>query len=527
MKKELIIFNGGLQTKVAPHLAQPNQAIECENIDLTKGSMYPYSVATDTGLTATGYFNILDNSGSLVSSDEDEKRSYVRYGTRIYYTNGSYGNYGLYRVYNDGTIDDATPPSVSSFGGITFGTNISNGNLDGDYIYVYTVVDDEGIESVPSPTYSITANNEDIVLNFGTDAVDYETVSRRNIYRTGGNNPTFNLVGELESGTNTFTDNTRDIDVARIELSSFDAYPPPTNLDYVVESNGTLFGVVDDRVYFSLNGRPEFWNPLDFLVLSNKCTGLGVYRDSVLAFTDDSCYVINGFNRDNITQEKLPYNEGCLTHYSITNITEFVVWTSRNGVCIYNGSTIEVVTRNILSWFSKTRIGEATFNSLESTFDANIGYQVSQAFGLEGKYYAIFQGGIGVFDIFNGIASTITGIDSPKGLHYNYIENSLSITTEDKKVYVMANDSLINMTARWRTPELTMTTESTIKQFRKVEFDEVPLTVDIYVDNELIKSYNNRSKLFLPSGSIGRNISLDIYTNKEIRSMEIQYGELR
>lgn len=524
MKRETIIFNGGLQTKVAPHLAQPNQAIECENIELHEGSICPMAQpASNEDLSPSGYSCLLSRNGTLMSSDIDEIRDYTYYGSRIYFTNGEYGNYGLYRIKSNDTIVDAVPPTVTAYGGITFGTPIANGNLDGDYSYVYTVVDEEGIESVPSPTYNVTATNQDIVINFGSDTVT-ETVEFRKIYRTGGNNPTFNLIGEVPSGTNTFTDNTRDIDVSRIELTSFDAYAPPTNLQYLEEANGTLWGAVGDRVYFSINGRPEFWNPLDYIVLNDTCTGIGVYRDTVLAFTDGDCYVIGGFSRDTITQERLPFNEGCLNNASISNITEFVVWTSKNGVCVYNGSTITVATKNILSWFTKTRIGTATFDSLEAQFNSNIGYQVSQAIGLDGKYYGVFQGGIGVFDIDKGIASTITAIDEPVGLYYSVIENSIAVITKSLEVYYLNTGSQENTTGRWRTPEMFFDNYEVKKQFRHIEFDVAPTQLDVYVDNKLIKQYNNKRRCFLPSGLFGRTISLDIYTDKEIRSVTIQYG---
>jgi hypothetical protein len=548
MKRETILFNGGLQTKVAPHLAQPNQAVECSNLDLDKGSIYPYSSAVlKRDYTANGYYAYVDKSDNFITSFADEKRSYAEYGSRLYFTNGSYGSYGLYRVKDDLSTVDAVPPTVTSFGGITFNANIADGNLNAEYAYVYTVVDEEGIESIPSTPYSVVANNENVSISFGSDTVN-ETVIGRKLYRTGGSNPTFNLIAEIPVGTDTYIDSTRDIDVSRIELTSFDSYSPPVELEYLKEANGTLWGAVGERVYFSGNGRPEVWNPLDYVTLNRNCTGIGVYRDLVLAFTDNETYVISGFNRDNIVVDKLPYKEGCINHYSIANVTEFLVWTSDNGVCIFNGSTIEVVTKNLLSWHRDVKAGGATFDSLESSFDSNIGYNVTQAVGLDGKYYAIFQEGIGVFDLDKGLASTITDfVDVPAGIFYDRAENLVGIITENTsptiddlsfdtldiefdldggiEVYLIGSDSEDKMLGVWKTPEIFLSGYEIIKQFRKIEFDTSVESVTVFIDNKQIKQYNNKKKIFLPSGSFGYTISLRIETSKEVRSMKIEYGD--
>jgi hypothetical protein len=272
MKSETIIFNGGLQTKVAPHLAEPNYALECENIDLDKGSIYPVSEwITNNSVVPTGYYCTYHND-IFISSVGDEVRSYAKLGTRTYFTNADSGSFGLYRIKDDGTIVDAEPPTIT----------------------------------------------------------------------------TFNFIADIDIADTSYTDSIRDIDVSRIELNSFDSYAPKDGIDNLVENNGTMWASLGDKVYFSANGRPEIWNPLDFLVLNDTCTGLASYRNGVLAFTEGDTYIITGFNRDNVAIEKLPYQEGCIGHATIANITEYVLWTSKNGVCIFDGATIDVITKDRL-----------------------------------------------------------------------------------------------------------------------------------------------------------------------------------
>jgi hypothetical protein len=540
MKKRLLTFEGGLQTKVAPHLAQPNQSVECENIDLTKGSIYPLKgyvskeyLDGETDLV-TGYSNIM-YEGILISSEPSETRSYARYGSRLYFTNGTHVldgdsvSYGLYRAKANGEIVDAVPPSTPN-GTITESSK-TDGLLNGTYSYVYTLIDDDGIESTPSSVYTLSANASDSTINlsFGASSSVTEDVSYIRIYRTGGSNPTWNLIHEKEwdnTGSYTYSDNTPDIDVSRIELASFDSTAPLSNLQYLTESNGTLFSSVGDRVYFSNNGRPEFWSPLDFLVLDDECTGLGTYRDTVVAFTESSTYVISGFNRDNITLDRLPYNEGCLNNESIANVTELLVWASKNGICAYNGGSVELVTRNILEWDTKITLGESTFDSLDFAWDDTVGYDVTNSIGFGGIYYAIYANGIGLLDFNNNARASVISYSEPiRDIFLDDSENTLVIVT-DEGAYKVDNDEDVNLTARWKTPEITDETDTSIKQYRKVELSQKPTQVDIFIDGSLVKSVSNKRIFFLPSGCYGRNIQFDIYTDNEIRSLKYEYGVL-
>ena len=523
MEKHLIVFNGGLQTKVAPHLVDDTQAVACVNVDLDKGSIYPYSEWVENELvTATGTKPFFYGETLITNSDEADDRSYAIFGTRLYWSNADFTGYGLMRYDGTSAGTNAIAPTVSVYGSLTLTPSGTNGAMNDTYAYVYTVIDTDGIESVPSPITTVSPVNQNVDITIGADTVT-ETVAARRIYRTGGSNPTFNLIAELTAPTLTYTDETRDLDVSRIELNTFDNYAPPPSLTNLIEASGTMWGSVGDRVYFSKEGQPEFWNPLDFVTLSDTCTGLGVYRDLVIAFTESNTYVITGFNRDNISIDKLPYNEGCLNHHSIANVTEFLLWTSKNGVCIYNGSTVEIVTRNILSWTANTVLGSSTFDSLDSTFDANIGYNVTYALGLRGKYYAVYQDGIGVIDLNDRTLASTIQLDTVKGLYYDYKDNSINAIVEDLTTYVFDRDS-VNMSAQWKTPELQDGEYAQLKQYRRVFLSDVASEVITYVNGIEVLTRTNTKGFFLPSGAIGNTIQFHITTDREIRTLKYEFG---
>jgi hypothetical protein len=390
------------------------------------------------------------------------------------------------------------------------------------YIYMYTVVDTDGIESTPSPQYAVNPANQNVSITIGTDVVTEDVLYRR-IYRTGGSNPTFNLIAELDATTLTYTDSTRDLDVSRIELSTFTNYAPPTSLTNLVENSGTFWGSVGDRVYFSENGNPEFWNPLDFVVLNDTCTGIGKFREYILAFTEADAYIISGFNRDSITMSKLPYNEGCINHFSIANVNELLVWTSKNGICAFNGSSIDVVTRNIISWFSDTLVGNAVFDSMSGTFDANVGYKVTYAIGVQGIYYAVYQSGIGILDFNNGVVASTIELEDVKSLYFDEDENKVvGITGDLNRWYI--NSGTENLVGAWRTPRLQDEGYASIKQYRRVTLDSAPEYVRVFIDGEEKLRMNKTKDFFLTSGCIGHTIQFEIGTKQEIRSLKYLYG---
>jgi len=539
MKSQVVLFNGGLQTLSSPHLAQPNQAINCINVDLDKGSIFPLD-GYDKASTVSGLYTTTFNGAVVSNTDKTDTRSYANLGNRLYWSSGDYGTVGLYRLKPDGvTVVDAVPPSVTTYGSISLKDNASNTPIAKTYFYAYTVVDEDGIESLPSPSVEIEIGEGDvditIDLSVSSEVVTGGTVTFRRIYRTGGANPTYNLIAEIEANKLTYDDKTRDIDVSRIELTSFDSYPPPLKLTNLVSLNGTMWGSVGNRVYFSAQGRPEFWYPLDFFDLDEECIGLGKYRDSIIAFTENRTYVARGTNRDNLILDKLPYNEGCVSHWNITNITEALVWTSRNGVCMYDGSSVQVISRNILSWASEGIISDATFdkyNPTETKWNDNSGYYVEFASGYRGKYYAVYRGGIGVVDIFKGaIAST----KSLAGVESVYVDNQTNTVTfidtnldtfKSEAIPSVKVESLTNPMAIWKTPKLTEGAEPKLKQYRRVLVSGLAEKIEVTIDDRLFTTVYNTDDFYLPSGGIGQTIQFTIYTLREIKSIQYEFGVL-
>jgi hypothetical protein len=548
---ELITFDGGLSTKIDPHLISRNEAVICQNVNLENGVLTPLQEMQFIE-NVKGEHLYVYGSSIITNDSMSDNRFYDEYAGRLYWTDGVYGSYGLLRYDSTVTPDpdvgvdaEAPNPYDQATYPITVSTSTVIGQLsNAEYTYAVTLVDSDGIESVPVVIGSATATkNKSIKLCVDSASVTtYLTsiTSTVNIYRTGGDNPTFNLVVEGMSPTHPlvqidgsdlcYYDSVADINVSRIELTSFENYAPNDNMDMLIELKGTFYGAVDKRVYFSQTGRPEFWHPLDYVQLDRECTGLGKFGDTIIAFTRTSAYTLSGNNRDNIVLQRMPFNQGCVNKHTVANIDAFLIWTSLNGICLFDGANIQVLTKKSIAWDEFARVGNATFHDITTKWDGGSGFSIKYAAGYQDKYYGVFNNGIVIIDLSSGLkVSTI------------YVENvtSVAFNREDDFLYVIVDklngtfdvhaliNSGTNMEATWKTGRLTDGSINIKKHYRQVTVDGVADTINVYVDTVLKHTATNQEKFMLPSGCIGDDIQFEIITTSEVEGLKYQYTELK
>ena len=557
MIQQIVRFDGGLSTKISPHLIQSNEGIVCENVNLEKGTLYPLSSLTQLSTpndNVAGKHIYVQEDIVISNQAEADDRFYDTYGGRTYWTNDSYGTYGLVR-YNDTDIGiEATAPSALSTTELSYILINESAAVEGfltqgaAYVYAFTIVDTDGIESAPvfkdgvDPTASKNSMELKIThANLVTIQTNHPDMVGINVYRVGGDNPTFNLlIDELSETTPDVVDDltnylwydkVADIDVSRIELYTFENTPPPEDLDMLLEINGTMWGSVGKKIHFARTGSPEYWGNLDYVQLDKDCTGLGKFGDSVIAFTRTSAYIITGSTRDDVSIDRLPFNQGCVQKHTVVNIDAYLVWTSLNGICIFNGSSIEVLTKKSISWDEFGRVGNLTYDDYGTDltkWDSASGFDIQYAAGWQDKYYGVFNNGIVILDLSDGLKVSSIAVENVKSVAINSDDNLLyvvvlnaDLTTYD--VYYLSENET-KMTATWKTGRLDDQTTDVIKHYRDVEFDGNPTTVEVFIDGISKKVYTGKSKFKLPAGSFGRDIQFEITTTEEIRSMKYEYS---
>ena len=538
MIQQLLTFEGGLSTKTAPHLIGRTEGIVCENVDLESGALTPLSslqfIQNVSGKHIYSYNDVL-----VYNTSEDDDRFYDEYGGRLYWTNDGFNTYGLMRYdgTNTGVNAEAPDPYPIVDAPVTASEETTYGQVTAGatYTYALTTVDEDGIESAPvflDPITMSNQNNKSIKLCVDSTQVNTHLPLNHtvNIYRQGGANPTFNLVVENMHPTNDlvhtegnnlcYSDTVADIDVSRIELTTFENTPPMDHIDMLVEVQGTMFAAYGKKVYFSRSGSPEYWSSLDFITLDKDCTGLGKFGNNVVAFTKTSAYLISGYSRDTILLERLPFNQGCINKHSIVNIDAYLLWTSMHGICLFDGSNIQVLTKKTLAWDEFGRLGNATYADFDDTttkWASDLGFDVKYAVGYQDKYYGVIKDGVVVLDLSEGIR--VSTIATPEIA-------SCAINLDDNMIYFVVDKldntydvySLIEsdskMEATWKTGRIADGTVSTTKHYREVELSETPVSVEVFIDGEskylstgkrnlnflllyMVKIFNLKSKLLM------------------------------
>jgi hypothetical protein len=264
--------------------------------------------------------------------------------------------------------------------------------------------------------------------------------------------------------------------------------------------------------------------------LDKECTGLGKFGDNVIAFTKTSAYMISGYNRDNIVLQRMPFNQGCTEPHSVVNIDAYLLWTSLNGICLFDGSAIQVITKKTIAWDEFDRLGNSTFDEITNKFDGGSGFTIKYAAGFQDKYYGVLNNGVVIIDLSNGLKVSTIAMDNVVSVAFNKEDNFLYLVTDKGDgtydVYGLLNTGT-NMEATWKTGRLTDGTVNVKKHYRQVTVDGVADTIEVYIDGVLKHTVHNKEAFMLPAGCIGDDIQFKIVTTNEIQGLKYQYSVLK
>ena len=134
--------------------------------------------------------------------------------------------------------------------------------FNGTYQYLYTFYNsDDGTESAPSPLsdeLTATSGNIDITL---PDVSTDPQVTKKRLYRVGGNITQFTLVVELDANITTYLDKLKDTDLDGRLLESDNFNEAPIGLQFLSESYAMLFGAIGSSLRFTPIGKPNAWPP--------------------------------------------------------------------------------------------------------------------------------------------------------------------------------------------------------------------------------------------------------------------------
>jgi hypothetical protein len=331
---QLTNFSGGLLTRVAPSLISAEFAVEHVNANLSRGPLQPVGLPGTLGEVIAQYaawYNSAWKQWSIPTS-------WVEYHQNLYFTNTD-GAKKLLKTGEEYPLG-ITKPSV------TLSVTVSgSGPLIGTFTYVYTYYNTkDGTESNPcAPSNEVTANNNAIAIPLV--ASTESQVDKIRVYRVGGNQLNYTLVSEVANSTTTFTDNMADASLEGTLLLTLEYSKPPVGLQYLVEFAGTFFGAVANKLYFTEPlGNPNYWPETNYIRLPLDITGIAVTANGIVAFTKYTSYIITGTDYTTFVLLLLAADQGCTSHYSITRYKSGVLFTSTDGICYTDGSSVELLS---------------------------------------------------------------------------------------------------------------------------------------------------------------------------------------
>lgn len=524
MITESIIFSEGISNVIEPYLIPNGSCQYSANAKISSGALESAKQPVeDVSLVYGGdhaiYYKAQDE---VVASAED--RFYVEWAGYLYWSNAA----GTLKRYDGTTINNIgghTAPTVAP--GLTVP---AAGLLNGSYLYVITYLHDDTFESAPCSAVSITATNQSVLVTFGDTPP--ASATHRLIYRSGGYNPTFNLVAKVPIATATYTDNTSDFNISRKELTTTTNEAPPTNLDMLVEKSGTFFGALGNKVYFSKQGQPEYWSSYQYVETATDVTGLGVVGDSIIAFTDDSMYIILGNDIRTISIRKLPFKYGCKHKRTVKSVEGRLVWLSAMDeydiLCSYNGNSVEKlnVTNNQITTIS---IGTLQYDSFDTETFSSFYFNVLNSIVAGRKYYLFLTNRTVVVDFEFGV-KTYYMKETVEGA---YEKNNQLYIISTGKIYEYLKSNPPYRDFSYTSKEYSNGELTRKKTYRKINVHaKGKWTIAIMINNQIVHTldYTNGDNQHLPAGLHGNTISFIItstgYTKVKGISYEYERGHL-
>jgi len=499
-----------MYSEEAPHLINNSEGQYVENAVISSGQLVASREPNeDTGASYNGdYATYYKYQDEVVASAED--RFYVEWGKFLYWSNSA----GLIKRYDGTTVVDIgnhTAPTST----ITLAKS-STGLLDGDYTYCFTYLHDESFESAPGDLVSIAAvSNEKVTVTFN-DGTPPSTATHRLIYRSGGLNPTFNQVAKTPIADTTYVDNTSDFLISRKELNTTENDGAISGLDMLVETSGTLFGAIDNKIYFSKEGQPEYWSDYSYVEVPTEVTGLGVVGGSVIAFTEEDMYVIVGTNIMNIYIQKLPYSYGCKHKRTVQSLKGRLVWLSATDeydlLCSFDGATVTLLNETNLQATSGAIVGSSAYSDFGTETYDGYSFDIKNSLAVGRKYYLFLTNRTVVVDFETNI-KTYYMKESVDG---GYVENNQMMIIKDSKIYNYLTFSTDYRDIKYITKDLSDGELTREKSYRKININgSGNWEITVYVDGQsvFIFDYTQGNTIHIPSGIHGKVINFQIVSD--------------
>lgn len=336
------IFNGGINNWTDPSLLESNQCVNLQNADVSTGKIISLKRPLKMPSDDPEYYGHYGTAN----------RSLIKWYDRYYWSNNTAIESPFYGGYPENYLGIPYPAySGTSANVAAEGQTLESGEtgLTGTFKYCVTFVNENGWEGAPgSPEEYETAL--ELSSQVGEITVSWPSTDDRieyaKIYRTGNKGADYYCVGEIRTSGGSLRDTTSDeLLTALNPLTTIDNMPPPDEGKYLTEYNGVFFLACGSLLYYSVQGNPHAWPITQFLNLDDTITGIAAEFQGILVFTQNSVFrVVGAESPATLTKTYIPGNHGCINFRSIAVLNNAPIWFSNDGICLWDGSSIGVVS---------------------------------------------------------------------------------------------------------------------------------------------------------------------------------------
>lgn len=382
------------------------------------------------------------------------------------------------------------------------------------YEYVYTYYSQiTGAESAPSPIAKKHVNFllQEVRLKC-VPSKDPQVTNIR-VYRRGNTIEDWGLVSITENTGDYIIDNKVDTNIYGDPLESNGNILAP-NVKYLVNANTSLYGVIDNNIYFSYDAQPTKWSLLNFISFDSTVTGLCATTNGVLVFTLYRTYVVVGKTVDTLSKYLLDGTVGCISNASIQVYQGYSIWYSHIGVCISSGSDI---TR--IGW---EKLGENDLIPASDIICSTVYNNV---------YYLLYK--------YNDTTRVLVLDNTTRRLVFRHLDillDSLSFAKDglygvkDKKLYQLFT-SEENMTMVWKSPNYADNSVNNLKNYKTIYISsEGDAVINIYIDDKEVMTdvplTKGLNEIKIPQQyRLGYHITFKIVSDYVIKEIEYKTEE--
>ena len=380
-----------------------------------------------------------------------------------------------------------TGNSASVANGVSLGGN-SDAELDYETSYVYTFVSAYGEEGPPSPASTVITTDDNMTVALSgletSTSITNTNLAKKRIYRsnTGSNSTQFQFVAELVLSATTYTDVSKNSELAEVIPSSTWIAPPDDSSLYpdgpmkglLALGNGTFAGFTGNRICFSEAYQPHAWPAAYRLGIEETIVGIKATSNGLIVGTESTPYLVTGSDPSAMIAIKIETAEACLSKRSMVDMGETVIYAGPDGLIAASGAQASNITEGLITpeqWQSDYYPSTIT------------------GFYWQGRYVGFYNTGSGfggfIFDPRQG-TNALVDLDAAALIRGGFTD------PDDNELYLIIGNKIkkfqgssTNLTYNWKSKEFPMARHTSMG-FAKVDAEAYPVTLKVYGDGSVI-----------------------------------------